>query len=279
MALKLRIIDWNLQKRKDVASQMDFMDGLGWDILLLQEVLPQRIPLIENHPGVGSIDSALQHRPDRAVGHLRSGSAIVVREGLELIVSSPMVNVPSPERTMVSIVRVEDHLIAVASLAAPPGVSWGQKKAVQVNRYSDLWASRTLPLVVGIDRNTPRVDHPELEQCDWFWDAEERLYGPDPKHDLEDVLRVYLGEHPDEMGAIRNERPTGPLATSHLRGHKTPARYDAIYVSSEFEVVEVEYHWEDALEAGSDHGLVWTRLKLDDSFVPPAGTDFPTDAE
>ena len=276
MSYELRIVDWNLQRRKDVARQMRFVDSLGWDILLLQEVLPQRVALIENHPGVGSADSTLQHRPDRATGHLRSGSAIVVREGLELVVSSPMVYVPSPERAMTGAVRVGDHLLAVASLAAPPGVSWKELKAVQVKRYGDLWASRTLPLIVGIDRNTPRVDHPDLEQCDWFWEAEEALYGADPKHDLRDVLRIYLDDNPAEMEAIRAERPEGPLAKSFLRGHKTPARYDAIYASPEFGVLKVEYHWEDALKAGSDHGLVWTRLQWNDSFVAPAGHDFPT---
>ena len=279
MAPERRIIDWNLQKRRDVASQMEFMDGLGWDILLLQEVLPQRVPLIEDHPGVGRVDLALQHRPDRATGPLRSGSAIVVREGLELMASAPMVNVPSPERTMVGGVRVEDHVVAVASLAAPPGVSWGERKAVQVNRYADLWASRSLPLIVGIDRNSPRVDHPDLDRCDWFWEAEERLYGPEPKHDLQDVFRVYLGDNDAEMAALRAERPTGPLATSFLRGHTTPARDDAIYASPELDVLHVEYHWEDALEAGSDHGLVWARLTWDDAFVPPAGKDFPITAE
>jgi len=39
-------------------------------------------------------------------------------------------------------------------------------------------------------------------------------------------------------------------------------------------VVEVEYHWEDAREAGSDHGLVWARLRWDEGFVAPAGKDF-----
>lgn len=279
MPEELRIIDWNLQKRKDVCRQLAFMDRLGWDILLLQEVYPERVPLIESHPSVGSVDAALRHRPDRATGHMPSGSAIVVRDGIDLVVSSPMVNIPSPERTLIGVVNAGGRNLAVASLAAPPGVSWGKLKAIQVNRYGDLWASRLLPLVVGMDRNTPRVDHPELPQCDWFWEAEEALYGPDPKHDLRDVLRVHLGGNPAKMKAIRAERPGGPLATSFLRGHKTPSRYDAIYASPEFEVLEVKYHWEDALEAGSDHGLVWAQLRWDDSFVAPAGHEFPIDAD
>ena len=38
-------------------------------------------------------------------------------------------------------------------------------QAVQVGRFSDRWAARTLPLIVGIDRNSPRVDHPDLARC------------------------------------------------------------------------------------------------------------------
>jgi hypothetical protein len=275
MSYELRIIDWNLQKRRDVGKQLDFVDSLGWDILLLQEVYPERVIHLRNHPGVGDLDTALRHRPDRVTGHLASGSAIVVREGLGLLTSSPLVNVPSPERTLTGIVQVDGRHLTVAALAAPPGVSWDELEAVQVNRYGDLWASRTLPLIVRIDRNTPRVDHPDLDGCDWFWEAKRKLYGPDPKHDLRDALRVYLGDNEDKMACIRSNRPEGPLATSFLRGHKTPARYDAIYASSEFEVLKVEYHCEDALKAGSDHGLVWARLQWNDSFVAPAGHDFP----
>ena len=202
MAPGLRIIDWNLQKRKNVARQMHFMDSLWWDILRVQEVLPQRVRLIENHPYVDSIDTS----------------------------------------------RHPDQLANLLTCNLQTSVS-------------------------------PRLDHPDLEQCDWFWEAEERVYGPDPKHDLQDVFRVYLGANEPQMAAIRAERPTGPLATSFLRGHTTPARYDAIYASPEFSVIDVEYHWEDAREAGSDHGLVWARLEWDHTFVAPAGKRFPITTE
>ncbi len=276
--MKLRIIDWNVQGRRDVARQMTFLDSLGWDVLLLQEVRPHRLDDFLSWRGVGGGDGALVHRPDRLADRVPWGAAIVVREGIELLTSAPMINVPSPERTLFGVVRAEGVCVEVASLAAPPAsTGWNELKAVQCDRFGDRWAARTLPLVVGMDRNSPRTDHPELERCEWFWDAEKRLYGPHPKHDMRDVLRSYLDKHPEQLDAIAKKRPDGPLATSYMRGRgkgDTPGRYDVIYASPEFDVLEVRYPFEASIEAGSDHGLVWTLLDLNVDYLPQAGQSF-----
>lgn len=267
--VELRVIDWNVQGRKNVARQMAFMDRLGWDVLCLQEVRPRNFPKFRQHPGVGDGDAALDHLAHRVEEGVIWGSAILVREGIALVSSSPLANVPSPERTMWATVNVDGLGIDVASLAAPPASSgWKEQKAVQVDRYHEIWASRQRPLIIGMDRNTPRVDHLDLGRCEWFWEAEERLYGPSARHDLRDVLRVHLEQHPDELAAIRTERPQGPLATSFIRG-KTPARYDVIYASPEFEIVEAKTIWAEAIEAGSDHGLVWARVRLNAATKAP----------
>jgi hypothetical protein len=57
------------------------------------------------------------------------------------------------------------------------------------------------------------------------------------------------------MASVLAERPKGPLAVTHIR-RGIECRYDAIYVSPEFEVLEVEHLWDEAREAGSDHAAV-----------------------
>ena len=76
------------------------------------------------------------------------------------------------------------------------------------------------------------------------------------------MLRLYLADRPDELDMIRADRPDGPLTTSYCTDSagKRKYRYDAIWVSSHFTVESVEYVYDEAIEAGTDHGLVLAGL-------------------
>lgn len=91
--------------------------------------------------------------------------------------------------------------------------------------------------------------------------------GPGHVHGLEDALRRWLAEHPDELEAIRRARPSGPLALSHRTGRRknhpgTDRRFDSIWVSKHFQVDAVDYLYERSVEAGSDHAAVVVDLVL-----------------
>jgi endonuclease/exonuclease/phosphatase family metal-dependent hydrolase len=62
------------------------------------------------------------------------------------------------------------------------------------------------------------------------------------------------------MEGLAAERPDGPLAVTHRR-RGADCRYHAIYVSPEFDVLDVEHLWEGATEAGSDHAAVLAQLE------------------
>ena len=47
--MDLRIIDWNLGGRVDVQRQLEFMDSLGWDVLLLQDVPRKRFDVFRDY--------------------------------------------------------------------------------------------------------------------------------------------------------------------------------------------------------------------------------------
>ena len=83
--------------------------------------------------------------------------------------------------------------------------------------------------------------------------GDDLLVGPEPIHGLRDVLRLYLADRPD-----------GPLTTSYCtdRAGERKYRYDAIWVSSHFTVESVEYVYDEAIEAGTDHGLVLAGLMV-----------------
>lgn len=92
------------------------------------------------------------------------------------------------------------------------------------------------------------------------------MLGEERNNDLRDAFRVYLDNHPELMREIVRERPSGPLAVSHIRGNqhkRTESRYDFILVSPEIAVYKVEFLYDEAVKAGSDHALVIGEFRVD----------------
>ena len=121
-------------------------------------------------------------------------------------------------------------------------------------------------MLLGLDANTPKLDHPVEARSEFWWPAHEPLVlGPPSvrEHDLSDALRLWLSANPDEQARIAAERPDGPLAVTHLCGAKEiPCRYDQVWVSPEWSVDSVRHLTEESFAAGSDHALVSADLGL-----------------
>ena len=122
------------------------------------------------------------------------------------------------------------------------------------------------PVILGIDANAPDVDHPNFAENVWYWDDEPKLLGEERIHDLRDTFRDYLLSNQDMLETIVQDRPKGPLAVSHITGkgsNPKERRYDFIFVTPDIKVKKVEYVFEEACAAGSDHALVYAQLEVD----------------
>ena len=176
---------------------------------------------------------------------------------------SLLAETPLPERNLVVELAHDDARFAVASFHSLTGVSYKQAKVINFQMTADWLDRRRLPTVMCIDANTPRVDRPELAESEWWWKEEPILFGAERQHDLQDAFRQDLAKNPEELKAIVAERPDGPLAISHLRGSQNvPSRYDFVYVSPEWTVVNAQYRFEEAVDHGGDHALVSADLTL-----------------
>jgi hypothetical protein len=118
--------------------------------------------------------------------------------------------------------------------------------------------------VFGIDANSPKVDHPDIDQNVYTRDEVqlERLLH-DPRrapHQLRDVFRRYLEDRPLELDEIRRERPTGPLAVSHvtLGG---PRRFDFVFASPDLRPLSVSDRGDALADKLSDHAPVVVDLE------------------
>jgi hypothetical protein len=264
--MDLTVIDWNVNGavRQD---QPDLLAQLQWDVALLQEVTRATWEAFRNLGNEGVV--AFDHLPPLADGGPRYACAIVVNERARLVDAGVLESMPSPERALTATAQLDALILDLCSWAAPPGVSWGDAgKGRQVSRFAAWLRDRTRPVVVGIDRNTPKWERSNLAADEWWNKWEPLLYGPERVHDLRDAWRDVLDRDPQRMASVLAERPEGPLAVTHVR-RGIECRYDAIYVSPEFEVIEVEHLCDEAREAGSDHAAVRAVLRATANREPP----------
>lgn len=262
---RLRVVDWNLNGFHTVTDdQLSLLKELDADVLTLQEVLPssrERLSALGYASSVLARD--LPARPDGPGDRsARFCTAIFVRAPLRLTYRRTLAKAPSPKRTTLARVEGAGRAFTLASLAAAPGVTWGDAKTVQGDRIARWWARRRLPVLAGMDRNGPKYER--LDDVEWWPRDSMALFGDGAAHDLHDVYLDYLDQHSHIRRRIRDAQRAGPLATSYDRGRgrPVPSRYDAMYASPEFVVHHVGYEWQRAIEAGSDHALVHADLTL-----------------
>ena len=157
----------------------------------------------------------------------------------------------------------------MCSFHIPPGSVWGRIKPRTMEEIGRWLAHVDGSILVGIDANAPKVDHPDITKNIWWWAGEPLLLGGTPLHHRKDTLRLYLESQPTEMADIAKLRPEGPLAISHFRGNKvkTACRYDFIYCTPDLAVESISYLYSESVPALSDHALVTALLRTGENGV------------
>ncbi len=171
--------------------------------------------------------------------------------------------------------------VSFISAHAPPATRMRAKKPAFVTALAEWIKSCPNPVVIGIDANTPKVDHPHPDQIRLHWDSndrswqrdpldpgasdpsspsawgEDRLIGPTAWHLVRDAYRDFHDREAREpVGA------DGPLAISY---NSLRARYDHLLVSPAIHVAACDYHMQAGLAAGSDHALLTATITLPDA--------------
>jgi hypothetical protein len=271
--MKITVLNWNVKGNADLRpGQVALIEKLQPDVLLLQELRPKSFRGLLDKGWSGML--ALQFLPDGHRGAAKGSvvrfcCAVLTRGAWRMSAAATNLRAPSPERWLTARLEGRDdhgrfHALDVGSFACPPGVTWFEKKAEQGRQIAEWMVCRSVPVIAGIDRNGPEHEDADGEVELWRHDAPQ-LLGTHPAHRLADVLLTAHEQDPDLREQARTERPDGPLEVSYTRGNpgqnQTPGRYDVIYASPALHVESVRYLYEEALEAGSDHGLVLATLR------------------
>ncbi|HSV64629.1 MAG TPA: hypothetical protein VLJ59_01815 [Mycobacteriales bacterium] len=289
--MRIRVVSWNVDSRPAglLDAKVELLRRIRPDLALLQELsrsvyralLPPPLAHERMHQqsrlfawGALSTDLCRPRGDEHRLGCAVLGAPGTVVLGSQVLDRAPF-GVSEPVRAGF-LWRTVAARVALSDGAQLTVGSFQTRRASTV--ASDLqrafhagitgWASGVSgPLVVGLDAGAPAVDHPDARQVRPWLSAssagpggDDPLLGPHGGHRLYDVLRGYLDRRPEELARIRAERPAGPLAVSR-RVAGQPVRYDHLFASPELEVVDVQYRYDDAAAAGSDHALIIAELE------------------
>lgn len=250
--MKIRIANWNVNRRGDLTDHLSLLNSVGWDLCTLQEVQPQAAAGLISASVEGS--HALDHTHGTAkLDGVRDGAMVLARKPFRLRGAGVVAGLPSPDRSLLARIGSDEDSyfgMSLLSAALPPATSWGALKVEQCLGIVQLLKRRRAPMAVGIDANTPKSDHPSPEKVDYWWPEEAELLGPRTEHNLRDVYRTFnAGGTPERM----------PVS---FEMNGVPRRYDYVLASPEFTVTSVEYRFDDEVKRLSDHGLVLAGLEL-----------------
>lgn len=285
----IKFATWNIElgasSQKATQRKLDKLRELrksGCELIALQEVhIPNGLRTLQELRSSGDFPHLLHRLPQTPVGDL--ACAILATQRFDLVDNPEnLTGLPAPERSCIVSLRLGYEVVTAASFHFVTGGrgGWGPLPKRQNFRAVASWlAKQGHRTMVGLDCNSPRVDHPDVKGNVYFKNKginQEEYLLHDPSrapHHLRDAYRRYLDDHPDERtGAERNfervsqahpEHGEGCLATSHVQHDTWERRFDYIYVTQDLSPIRVEYRSvEEAREAGSSHGIVVAELEL-----------------
>jgi len=261
--MRLRIASWNVRGMPHPARQLELLADQHPDILLLQDVGSSAVGAVVNSHLWGHLLDTWSLPLSSQVAARRGGCLIATTN--DWLLTRPLDDDSLLSRRLLAVTATHARFtITLASCYAPTNTDPGRKERPKYFTSLAQWLSSVhAPVVLGMDANGPRTDHPDLSQNVWWTEEEALILGVGAA--TFDVLRLWYADHPVELKRRVRYYPNGPLADSYHRGRKgkyVRCRYDSIRVSSGITVTNVCYLYEDAVRTGSDHALIVADIVL-----------------
>ena len=130
-------------------------------------------------------------------------------------------------------------------------------KAVQFRSFAEGMRDYK-PDIVSLDANEPKVDHYDSEHMEFFDQGDKGkgaglFFNEIKKQDLKDS---YVENYNSNV-YVQGE----PLTTSHIINGSQHRRYDFVFVKNDMKVMSVDYLYDEAVAASSDHAMIVVEVK------------------
>ena len=217
--MNIRFVSWNIHRKNHITPMFELLHGISGDLVALQEVtISAYQQLVESKLFAWSTFSLDLRPPQANEGQgRRLGCALLGQACFRYKSSFLLEDAPLPERALIAEVETLTGPLTLCSFHTPPGATWQNKKPQALVTLAKWLARQQTRVVVGIDANAPRNDHPDINQNKWFWEEEPLMLGARPLHMLRDALRVQLRTLPLEETRLLTHSPQGPLAVLYNR--------------------------------------------------------------
>ncbi len=259
--MKIRVASWNVRGLPYPQRQIRLLADRHLDILLLQDVSRRASDAIRGSDHWKSLATSLN-----SSSHPQAGCLVAAQADWQFTEPTGIPGDATSSRAL-AVSAVNDGVaLTLVSCYAPTNVGQGTKERPGFFTALAAWLSAlSAPVLLGLDANGPRTDHPDITRSEWWVPEESSVLGVGPS--TEDALRCWYDDHPDALRRRVQYYPRGPLADSYHRGRKgkfVRSRYDSIRISPGIIVEEVNYLYDEAFAAGSDHALVVAVLAITD---------------
>jgi hypothetical protein len=281
----LRVISWNIALKGSIEAKTDYLrtvinESNCITVVALQEVMEKDKDFLISQNIFPSYSYSLDFRPPGPFDttNRKLGCLIGIVGTLEPQDSGIIERTPFPDRTLYTDLSIDNFLFKAICFHSLTGVGYKKAKTAQFVGIAEyLHLNRDVPTICCFDANEPEVDHFDINHTKFFNQNGDKgmgaalVLGAKPVHNMKDSYREWLKANQSLIDDIKvrqvqadNEKVLKgiPLATSHIINARLHKRYDYIYISNHFRVVNVEYRLKESIDAGSDHAMVVTDLNL-----------------
>lgn len=262
--MRLRVVSWNVRSAEQGASELALLRGLSPHVILLQDITCSMAQTMRQDDCMAGVLDTWNDDKSGTARRRRGGCLIAVTYPWRLTLRTRPPGSATDGRILCGTAVCGDTALTLFSCYAPTnaGVARTGRTAFFTALAQELAITPT-PLILGMDANGPRIDHPDLARSVWWTPEEAAVLGSGTP--TRDALRLWYQEHPDEFRKRCRYYPHGPLADSYHRGRRgrfLRSRYDSIRFSPDIRVLDVRYLYDDAIHAGSDHAVVVADVEL-----------------
>ncbi len=255
----MRFINWNISYAGDTESKFKYLQTVITKdtCVMLQEVKPHAYEYIkEQLQSEYHLFYSLNYRkPSKFDSDARKlGVLIIIHKSFQVEDSGVIERSPFPDRTMYIDFVHDNKNIKVLALHSLTGCGYYRTKSIQYDSFTE-FIDNFQPDIIGIDANEPQIDHYDIKQMQFFDN------GPGAKHFFDKIDEIGLVDSFVKHNNITVRENGVPLTKSHNIRRKGAVRYDFIFIKNRFEINSMNYYYEDAIKAGSDHALLVCDLK------------------
>lgn len=300
MTADLRIGSLNLRampnpEREQIHRLSKIIADQECDVVLLQECLRPWLDVVCEATGMTGVHShtlppespsnafspdgcAVAFRPSIEVGkcwRIPPESFMPEAVQAEIFEEPPADFEPMPERladrysgrSVLAEIALDGEPVVVGSFHGTPGT--GKVGGVKVHEWKPFFpgavavelAGLKSPFVIGIDANEPESE--TLDSITFHWAAgrsgvkkAEALLGLDPMHRGRDLFREWLTTSEGQPASAK------VLLATHAPSPDVQRRFDSIWATPEFGLVEFETHLDEVVAAGGDHAMLVADLRF-----------------